>query len=129
MRLTTSTRYAAALVAVLFGVATIVAGSRVLAGVDPGYVVSRPLLIYNTVMGLVYVAAGVLAWRRSPLGRHAAGAIFALNGLVLAAIGYLNWAGGVVAVESVRAMILRTVVWLVLWLALGWVHRAEQRGR
>jgi len=127
MRLTTSARYAAALVAVLFGVATLVAGSRVLAGAHPGYVVFRPLLIYNTVMGLVYVVAGVLAWRTARPGRNAAGAIFALNGVVLAAVGYLYSAGQAVAIDSVRAMVLRTVVWLVLWLALFWVHRIDKQ--
>jgi len=122
-------RYAVAGVAVLFGVATVIAGARVLAGADPGYVVFRPLLAYNTAMGFAYVIAGVLAWRTTRLGRIAAGAIFALNALVLAAVGYLYVAGHAVAVESVRAMALRTVVWLVLWLALGWVQRAESRGR
>lgn len=51
-----------ALVAALFGLATIIAGARVLAGSDPGYIVFRPLLLYNTAMGFAYVAAGVIAW-------------------------------------------------------------------
>lgn len=122
-------RFAVVLVATLFGLATIVAGMRVLTGGDPGYVVYRPLLVYNTVMGLAYLAGAVLAWRNTRLGRNAAGAIFALNAVVLAAVAYLYGTGGVVAIDSVRAMVLRTVVWLVLWLALLWSHRAEARGR
>ena len=51
------------LVAALFGIATIFAGTRVLLGSDPGYIVFRPLLIYNTAMGIVYVAAAIIAWR------------------------------------------------------------------
>jgi hypothetical protein len=48
-----------AVVAAVFGLATIVAGGRVLTGwSDPGYVVYRPLLIYNTAMGVAYLAAG-----------------------------------------------------------------------
>ena len=50
-----------ALAALLFGLTTIAAGVRVLTGTDPGYLVFRPLLIYNTLMGLVYVAGGVIA--------------------------------------------------------------------
>jgi len=115
-----------ALVAVVFGVVTIIAGSSVLLGADPGYVVFRPLLIYNAAMGAVYVAAGIVAWRSLERGKHAAAAIFVLNLLVLGTIGYLYAAGSAVAVESLRAMTLRTVVWLVLFLGLAWAGRSAQ---
>ncbi len=83
-----------ALVAALFGVVTIIVGTRVLAGSDPGYIVFRPLLLYNTAMGMVYVAAGVIAGRNVDRGKYAAATIFVLNFLVLAAIGYVYAAGG-----------------------------------
>ena len=114
-----------ALVAVLFGFATMVVGVRVLTGSDPGYIVYRPLLIYNTAMGMAYVAAGVITWRSLNRGRYAAAAIFVLNFLVLGAIGYLYATGSAVAIESLRAMILRTVVWLVLFLGLVWMRRND----
>ena len=116
-------RRALPLVALLFGLATIVAGTRVLAGSDPGYVVFKPLLLYNVAMGVAYVAAGVLAWRNLGRGKRAAAAIFVLNLVVLAAIAWLYSSGGAVAIESVRAMILRTAVWLLLFLGLAWAHR------
>lgn len=116
-----TTRGIFALVAVLFGLVTVIAGGRVLAGADPGYTVFKPLLIYNTVMGLAYVAAGVIAWRSVNRGKYAAATIFALNLLVLGAIGYLYATGGAVAIDSVRAMTLRTGVWLVLFLGLAWM--------
>lgn len=112
-------------VAVLFGVATIIAGARVLAGSDPGYTVFRPLLIYNTAMGVAYVAAGVLGRRSSKQAMHAAGVIFILNCLVLGATGYLYAAGGAIAVESIRAMTFRTAVWLVLLFGYVWVRRRD----
>ena len=112
------------LVAALFGLVTIIAGSRVLAGADPGYIVFRPLLIYSTAMGMAYVAAGVIAWRSVDRGKYAAATIFVLNLLVLGAIGYLYATGNAVAIDSIRAMTLRTVVWLVQFLALAWMsHR------
>ena len=117
-----------ALAAALFGLVTIVAGTRVLAGADPGYVVFLPLVIYNTVMGFLYVAAGFIAWRSIRRGQNAAIAIFTLNLLVLAAIAYLYTAGHAVALDSLRAMVLRTVVWLVLFLGLAWLSRRSQRG-
>ena len=111
-----------ALVAALFGLVTIIAGSRVLAGSNPGYIVFRPLLIYNTAMGIAYVATGVIAWRNLDQGKYAAATIFVLNLLVLGVIGYLYAAGGAVAIESVRAMIFRTVAWLALFLGMVWIN-------
>ena len=113
----------AALVAVLFGLVTVMAGSNVLLGSDPGYIVFRPLLIYNSLMGVAYVGAGVTIWRDLGRGRYAAGGIFVLNLLVLAGIVFLYRAGGAVAVDSLRAMTLRTVVWLGLFLATWWMTR------
>jgi hypothetical protein len=115
---------AAAAVAVLFGVATVMAGGRVLLGIsDPGYVVFRPLLIYNTAMGVAYVAAGVAMWRCLRCGVHAAAIVFALNLLVLVAIFAVYSSGGAVAVESLGAMSFRTAVWLALLWILRWAGR------
>ena len=113
-------------VAVLFGVVTLLAGGRVLWGSDPGYEVFRPLLIYNTAMGLAYVAAGVTVWRNVRAGRNAAGAIFVLNLLVLTGIFVIYRSGGGVAVESLGAMTLRTVAWLVLFFGAAWLVRRQE---
>jgi hypothetical protein len=116
----------AAVVACVFGIATIMAGTRVLTGSDPGYLVFRPLLMFNTLMGAVYVAAGVAIWLSIRWGRSAAAAVFSLNLLVLIAIIALYRSGDAVAVDSVRAMTFRTVTWLALFLALVWVGRRSQ---
>ena len=118
-------RILAAGIAVLFGVATLFAGSRVLLGSDPGYEVCRPLLLYNTAMGVAYLAAGVALWRNVNAGRYAAGAIFLLNLAVLVAIVVIYRSGGAVAVDSLRAMTLRTVVWLALFIAASWLCRSR----
>ncbi|MDT8388664.1 MAG: hypothetical protein RQ736_14255 [Thiogranum sp.] len=112
-----------AFVAAAFGVLTVVAGGRVLAGADPGYIVFRPLLIFNTAMGAAYLAAAIVMLRSLEGGNLAAAAIFLLNLLVLGAIGYLYATGGAVAIDSVRAMTLRTGVWLFLFLGLVWLGR------
>lgn len=110
-----SLQKALAIVAIVFGIATVVAGGRVLAGGDPGYVVYLPLLVFNTVMGIAYMAAGVMIWRNSARGQSAAGAILLLNLLALAFIIYQYRAGSAVAVDSLRAMSFRTVVWLLIF--------------
>lgn len=117
---------AIALIAMLFGVLTLFAGGRVLSGSDPGYVVFRPLLLYNFLMGFAYIGVGVLAWRQLAAGRLGAGIIFVLNAVVLAAIVYLYQTGSAVAVDSLRAMTLRTVVWLVLVVGLTWLLVRER---
>lgn len=112
-----------AVVAVLFGVATLFAGGGVLLGADPGYPVFRPLLVFNTAMGVAYVAAGITIWRSVSTARYAAGAIALLNLLVLVGILMVYRSGGTVAVDSVRAMTLRTVVWLILFAGTAWLTR------
>lgn len=112
-----------ALFAILFGLVSVFVGGRVLLGADPGYIVFKPLLIYNAIMGFAYIAAGVTAWRSLVRGRQAAATILVLNLLVLAAIVALYATGDSVAVESVRAMTLRTVVWLALFVGLAWLGR------
>lgn len=114
------------IVAVIFGLVTIIAGTRVLVGSDPGYKVFLPLLLYNTTMGVVYIAAGIITWVNLKRGKYAAAAIFALNILVLGVIGYLYTEISNIAGESVRAMTFRTVVWLVLFLGLTWVYRRKK---
>ncbi|MFU8859458.1 MAG: hypothetical protein ACNA8K_03445 [Cyclonatronaceae bacterium] len=116
-------------VAVLFGTFTLFAGAQVLLGYDPGYQVFRPLLFFNTAMGLVYLAAGVAVWRSDNAGRNAAAAVFLLNLLVLIGILVIYRSDGGVAVDSLRAMTFRTVVWLVLFLGTSWLVRQQAVAR
>jgi hypothetical protein len=95
----------AAAIAGLFGIVTLFAGGRVLLG--------------------VYLAAGITLWRNLILGKYAAGAIFLLNILVLFGIILVYRSGGAVAVDSLGAMTLRTVVWLVLFLVASWLGRSR----
>jgi hypothetical protein len=122
-----SLRTLLAAVAIGFGLLTLVAGARVLGGADPGYVVFRPLLLFNTAMGAAYVAAGIAMLRSAAWGTRAAGAIFALNLLALATVlAHHSSSSGAVAAESLGAMTLRTVVWLALFVGMGRVGRRRR---
>lgn len=114
---------ALALLAIVFGALTLFAGFRVLTGTNPGYVVFRPLLIYNTVMGFVYIGVGIVSWRNLNLGKQGAAAILLLNLIVLLAIIMAYVQGEAVAIDSLRAMTLRTGVWLALFSGLWWLNR------
>ena len=102
-------------VPVLFGLLTIFAGTRVLLGSDPGYIVFQPLLIYNVVMGIVYITVGIITWRNIKKGMYMAGIIFFLNLIVLITIFFLYTEGNSIAVDSLRAMSLRSIIWLALF--------------
>lgn len=110
-------------IAILFGLVTIVAGTRVLLGTNPGYIVFFPLLIYNAIMGIVYVVAGITVWRNIKQGMQMAAAIFLLNTLVLTIIFLMYKQGFAIAVDSLRAMSLRTFVWFVLFAGFWWLYR------
>ncbi len=104
--------------AIVFGLLTVFVGTRVLLGSDPGYVVFKPLLIFNTTMGIVYVVAGITIWRNIKQGMNLAAIIFFLNLVALAMIYFLYLKGNLVAIDSLRAMSMRTVVWLILFVVL-----------
>ncbi|MGV2872024.1 hypothetical protein [Colwellia sp. E150_009] len=110
-------------IAILFGLVTIVAGTRILLGTNPGYIVFLPLLIYNAVMGIVYVVAGITAWRNIKQGMQMAAVIFLLNIVVLTIIFLMYKQGVAIAVDSLRAMSLRTFVWFVLFAGFWWIYR------
>lgn len=111
------------LVACIFGAVTIAAGARVLLGVDPGYAVYRPLVLFNTFMGAIYVAAGGVIWFNIAHGRWAAAAVFGINAVALVVVATLLSTGEIIALETLKAMAFRTAVWLMLALGLYWITR------
>jgi hypothetical protein len=110
----------AALAAALFGIATLAAGGRILLGLgDAGYAVVRPVLLFNTGMGAIYLAAAALMLRDARRGWQASVAVAAANLAVFAAILVMRARGGIVARETIAAMTLRTVVWTTIAITLG----------
>lgn len=110
-------------IACIFGAVTIAAGARVLLGADPGYAVYRPLVLFNTLMGVIYVAAGVVIWFSIARGRWVAAAVFGINAVALVVVAALHSTGETIALESLQAMSFRVAVWLVLALGLFWTAR------
>jgi hypothetical protein len=116
---TTIFRRVAAGVAVAFSFLTIVEGSQVLLGMTrPEYIVLTPLLIYNVIMGVVGLVAGAALWLNRRWALTLTAIIGAAHVVVLLAVGAMYLSGGAVALHSVRAMIMRSVVWLaIVWVA------------
>ena len=112
---------AAALVAVLFGAATVASGGSVLFGsgaAAAGNVV--PFVVwFNVLAGFAYVVAGAGLWLRRPWAALLALAIAALTALAFAALGVHIAAGGAYETRTLAAMTLRTLLWAGI-AALGW---------
>lgn len=112
---------AAAIVAALFGLATIASGGNALFGGAAARAAAGAyvpfVLWFNFLAGFAYVAAAAGLW---PGRRWAALLALAIAGatlLVFAAFGVHVLNGGAYEVRTVGAMTLRTV----LWMTIGWL--------
>ncbi len=104
----------AVLVGGVFGMAGMVAGTRVLSGLDvPDYPVLRWLVVYNVVTSAVALVVAVALWRGRRWAAYAAMGLAGAHGLLLVGLAALRVTGTRVANDSLAAMGLRTAVWAV----------------
>ena len=106
----------AAIVAVVFGAATIRAGGSVLFGDGAqaaGNVVGF-VLWFNFLAGFAYVVAGAGLWMRRRWSAQLALAIAAATVLVFGAFGIHVAAGGAFEARTAWAMMLRSAVWMLI---------------
>jgi hypothetical protein len=115
----------AAVLAFIIGAMAIFAGGQVLLGRDPGYYVIDWLPVYNFVMGVLTVLVVVpLIWRASKWALPAALATLAAHSLIMVVLRTAY--SDVVAPDSLRAMTIRIVAWLLI-LALMFVQARQNR--
>ncbi len=103
----------ASALALIIGAMAIFAGGKVLLGIDPGYTVIGWLPIYNFGMGLITVFfTAVLLWKNHKFALTAASATLAIHAIVMVVlqIAYRN----TVAEESIQAMTIRIIVWVMI---------------
>jgi hypothetical protein len=119
---------ALAIVAAVFGVATIRAGGSVLFGDGAqaaGHVVGF-VLWFNFLAGFAYVVAAAGLWMRRHWSAQLALAIAAATVLVFGAFGIHVAAGGAFEARTAWAMTLRSVVWiLIALLAFSAIRRED----
>ncbi len=112
-----------AIVAFILGLLSIVEWGSVLLGLTTKpYTVLPWLVWYNVVLGFVSVAAGVGLWMKRTWGLSFAVTIVSLNFLVLVILVILYSFRQPVALHSIAAMLVRSLVWAGILLVL-------QRGR
>lgn len=113
-----------AIIANLFGLLTIFSGYRVLFGVsDPGYVVFLPLLIFNILMGFIYLIAAWFIWTNLKRGFELSRLIAFMNLGVLIMIGALFLVSdNLIAIDSIYAMSFRTFVWFGVYFSIKFLR-------
>lgn len=106
----------AAALAIVFGIATIITGGRVLFGApaspagEGAYV---PFVLwFNFLAGFAYVAAGIVLALARPWAARIAFAVAVGTGLVFAAFGIHVLVGGAFTGRTVMAMTARTTIWV-----------------
>jgi hypothetical protein len=115
----------AAVLALIIGTMTIFAGGKALLGNDPGYYVINWLLLYNYTIGILTVfVTAPLIWQSSRYALPAAIATFSLHALVMLLLKTVFQ--GIVAPDSLQAMVFRLVVWSII-LGLLFFQRAKDR--
>lgn len=129
-RLTRPALRLAAVVAVVFGAATVASGGNVLFGSGAAAAGSYvPFVVwFNFVAGFFYVAAGIGLWLQRPWAARLAIALALLTAAAFAALGWHIAAGGAFETRTVAAMTLRTLVWVAI-ASLAWFSIARAPGR
>ena len=106
-------RKIAAAIAFIIGAMAIFAGGQVLLGKIMDYYVIDWLPIYNLILGLIsaFITA-ILIWKGSKFAMPVAVGTFASHGIVMLVLqtAYRD----VVAPDSIKAMTVRLVVWLII---------------
>ena len=123
---------AAAVVAVLFGAATVWSGGNVLFGsgaASAGNYV--PFIVwFNFLAGFAYIAAGIGIWRSRPWGTVLAVALALATALAFLAFGGYVARGGAFEKRTVVAMTIRTLLWtgIAAMLTVAWARRRRDAG-
>jgi hypothetical protein len=107
----------AAVVAILFGVLTVISGGLTLFNAAARQAAGNyvPFVLwFNFLAGFAYVIAGAGLWLRQRWSIWLALTIAATTLLVFVAFGLQIWAGGAYEMRTVGAMGLRAVVWLMI---------------
>jgi len=102
----------AAVLALFIGLMSVFAGSKVLLGIDiKDYAILIWLVSYNVLFGAISIFVAYLIWQSKVLAKNLTFFILAMHFLVFI---YLKFMSTTVATESIRAMLFRTGIWIVI---------------
>ena len=102
----------AAVLAFFIGLMSVIAGSRVLLEIDAkDYNVMVWLVTYNVIFGAISIVVAYFIWQGKKLGERLTIFILVMHFMVFL---YLKFISETVASESIKAMIFRTSVWVLI---------------
>jgi hypothetical protein len=105
-------RKTAAVLSFIIGAMAIFAGGQVILGKIMDYYVIDWLPIYNFLVGIISVFAAIIIWKGSKIAMPVAIAILASNVTVMLVL--LTAYRDVVAPDSIKAMTVRIVAWIII---------------
>lgn len=103
---------AATVLALFIGVLSVFSGSKVLLGIEiKEYPVLIWLVSYNVIFGILSIFTAYLIWKNKKRNKSFILFILAMHFIVFI---YLKFFSAIVAPESIKAMIFRTGIWVVI---------------
>jgi len=107
----------AAVLVFIIGAMAIFAGGQVILGTQPDYYVIDWLPIYNFVIGIASAFfTAIIIWKNTRLAWPSAIATFSLHAIVMVILQTAY--RGVVASDSIKAMIVRLSIWTIIIILL-----------
>lgn len=101
-----------AVLAAIMGIMPTITGSRVLLGMfDPGYQYFTALIVYNIILGIISVIAGIFIWQGKSKALLLSFIITVSHIIVLLLL--LTIFNDIIADKSINAMTVRSVIWIV----------------
>jgi len=98
--------------ALFIGLMSVFAGSKVLLDIDTkDYNILTWLVSYNVIFGFISIFTAYLIWKGKAKSKNLTLFILAIHFLVFI---YLKFISDTVASESVKAMLFRTSIWVVI---------------
>lgn len=99
--------------ALFIGVMSVFAGSKVLMGIEgKPYNILNWLVVYNVIFGVISIVTSVLIWIQHSWFKKFVVFVLSAHFLVLL---YLQFFNETVASESIKAMLFRVSVWVLIF--------------
>ncbi|MGB5436814.1 MAG: hypothetical protein WBM98_13050 [Maribacter sp.] len=100
----------------IIGSMSVISGASVLLGLhEVGYTVLKGLVVYNVAVGVLSIITAFLIWKNFTLSKKLTSLILIFHVSVLA---YLYFFSETVAMESIKAMTFRVVVWVLIFILI-----------
>ena len=101
-----------AILALIIGLMSVMAGSKVLLGIDTkDYNILTWLVYYNVIFGVISVVVAYFIWNNKVIAKSLILFVIAMHFLVFM---YLKFVSNTVAAESIKAMLFRTSIWVLI---------------